>query len=131
MEIFKEILLRVLGTNTLVDYIVLFIFIGIGVTISIRLGVNKRDKYSQNTPIKFNIWFFILDNLQRAISSVFIAFLLIRFGEGLIGRQVTELGALGIGCALDIIKDSSTQYLEKFRCYVRDKFKNINNDSFN
>ena len=44
MDILKEVTDRLLGTVSAVDYLVLSIFILIGITLSIRIDTFKRDK---------------------------------------------------------------------------------------
>lgn len=97
----QEILNSILGNRTLAQYVVAFFFILLGVLISIRLGAYKRDKESPNTPFKFSYTFLTRDNIVRAIGSIAIAFVFIRFGQEILHIEVNELGAFTIGLTFD------------------------------
>lgn len=97
----QEILNSLLGNKTVTQYISSFLFILIGVLISIRLGAFKRDKESPNTPFKFSNKFLAQDNIIRAIGSICIAFVFVRFGEEITGKKITEFQALLLGITFD------------------------------
>lgn len=123
MDILKEVSDRLLGTVSAVDYLVLSIFILIGITLSIRIDTFKRDKTSDATPYEFDIWFFLLDNLKRLLKSFVTIFLVIRFGEDITGKALTEWGAVLVGLGFDQIGVILNEKLDKFKCLIREKFK--------
>lgn len=123
MDILNEVINRILGTVSVIDYLVLSVFILIGITLSIRIDTYKRDKTSDATPYHFDIAFFILDNIKRLIKSFVTIFLVIRFGEDITGKALTEWGAVLLGLGFDQIGVILNEKLDKFRQLIRDKFK--------
>lgn len=79
-QFFQEIASGLLGDYKLSFYITYFLFVIIGVIVSLYLGSLKRDKFSESTPEKFNFKFLIQDNLLRVFGSISLIFLLIRLG---------------------------------------------------
>lgn len=123
MSVLEEIILRLLGTVSIVEYLVLTIFIIIGVTASIRIDTLNRDRLSCETPYKFNFKFFLFDNLKRLLKSVTMIFLIIRFGEDLTGTKLSDWGAVLIGLSFDQVGVIIGDRLEKFKKSMRDKFR--------
>lgn len=79
-ELSTEVLNGLLGDYKLSFYITYFLFVIIGIIISLWLGSLKRDKLSVATPEKFNFRFLIQDNLLRVLGSISLIFLIIRLG---------------------------------------------------
>lgn len=123
MNTIHEVIARLLGAVSIVDYIVLSIFIMIGITASIRIDTIKRDSLSPCTPFEFNLKFFLLDNFKRFIKSFVTIFLIIRFGEDITGKELTEWGAVLLGLGFDQIGGIINQKLENFKKEIRERFK--------
>jgi ABC-type Mn2+/Zn2+ transport system permease subunit len=117
------ILTRLLGNLTTADYLIYFIFIALGVTASIRLQARNRNKMSECTPYHFSFKFFILDNLPRAVGSIIVVFLIIRFWNEYTKTSISELQATLIGLCYDLIKDAFNQLKEKYKNRIRETFK--------
>lgn len=123
MNTIHEVIARLLGAVSIVDYIVLSIFIMIGITASIRIDTIKRDRLSPCTPFEFDLKFFLLDNFKRFIKSFVTIFLIIRFGEDITGKELTEWGAVLLGLGFDQIGGVINQKLENFKKEIRERFK--------
>lgn len=80
MNIINEVIAELLGTYRASFYITYFIFVLLGVIVSLRLGALNRDKSSRNTPYTFSFRFLIQDNLLRILGSFAFVFLTIRLG---------------------------------------------------
>jgi hypothetical protein len=123
MDIFKDILMRLLGDISILNYIVLSIFILIGIMASIRIDASKRNRLSPDTPFNFNFRFLFLDNIKRLLKSFLTIFLIIRFGEDITGKMLTDWGAVLVGVCFDQIGEMINAKLKQFRDTIRDKFK--------
>jgi len=103
MTTINQVIAELLGSFTAAFYITYFIFVLVGVLISLRLQAFTRDKSSKNTPFKFSFTFLLQDNLLRIVSSMAIVFVAIRFGSELFQKEPTYLGALLMGISFDQI----------------------------
>lgn len=103
METINEVLLELLGNYKLSFYIANFIFVLLGVLISVRLHAFSRDKSSKNTPYKFSWKFLVQDNLIRIITSMATVFVVIRLGSDLLGLTPTYPLAVIMGLSFDQI----------------------------
>lgn len=111
----QEIFSGLLGNKTIAEYIVAFIFVLIGVLVSIRVGAIKRDKDSKHTPYEFSYKFLTRDNIVRALASIGIAFVAIRFGKEITGNDTTEFGAFLIGLGFDQLVGKLNQWQKNGR----------------
>lgn len=112
-------LLRILGNVTLTDYLFYLFFIGIGVLISVRFIAKGRNKISDNTPYKFNIKFFIVDNLPRVFLSIIKCFVLIRFWTEITGHELSEYSCIFIGLFFDQSSELLAKFKEKYKAKIR------------
>lgn len=103
MNTLQEIAAGVFGDYKLSFYITYFIFVLIGVIISLRIGAMSRDKNSPHTPFTFSWKFLFQDNLLRMVSSMAVVFVAIRLGQDLLGITPTYAGAVILGISFDQI----------------------------
>lgn len=118
-----EFLLRFLGKLTPLDYLTYFFFIALGVTASIRLLATDRNKMSSCTPYSFSFKFFILDNIPRALGSIVVVFLIIRFWSEYTEQPISELTATVIGLFYDLIREGFSRAKEKYQERIREFFR--------
>lgn len=109
---------NMLGNLSLAYYASTMIFALIGALIGLRLSAMKRDKLSENTPYRFNIWFMIRDNAQRLFTNFLICFVIFRFAGMFITPGVDIMfGAIGIGLFFD---QTVAKLVAKFEAKARD-----------
>jgi hypothetical protein len=101
MNIFNEVLVELLGSYKLSFYIAYFIFVGLGIVVSLRISALKRDRASNNTPYSFSIKFLIQDNLLRILGSFAFVFLSIRLGVELFNTVPEYYTAVIMGLGFD------------------------------
>ena len=101
MNTINQVITELLGSFTAAFYISYFIFVLIGVLISLRVHALGRNKKSTKTPYKFSIKFLLQDNLMRIISSMAVVFVAIRLGSELFGITPTYVGAVAMGLGFD------------------------------
>lgn len=114
----QDILKELFGDITIAKYIAYFIFILLGVLASVRLSAFTRDKESPNTPVRFSYKFITVDNIYRVVSSMAVAFIVIRFSNQISGKEINDFGAVCIGLAFDQV----LFYLAKWQQKIRDNF---------
>jgi hypothetical protein len=89
----------------------LLLFALLAATLSILLQTTSRDVYSNNTPRHFDWIFFIADNWKRALTSLLLICIALRFAPELFGVEISEFWALVIGFGNDkiaqILKDKT------------------------
>lgn len=101
METINEVIAELLGSYRASFYITYFIFVMIGIIISLRLHATSRDKDSKATPFKFSWKFLFQDNLIRMISSICFVFVAIRLGSDLWQVVPTYSSAIAMGLGFD------------------------------
>lgn len=75
----------------------------IGIILSLRLQIIKRDVASARSPIRWSWSFFFLDNAKRMVTTVLLTFVALRFCQELLGIRLTMWFSLLIGLGLDKI----------------------------
>lgn len=103
MNTINEVIIEILGSYKLSFYISHFIFVLLGVLISVRLHAFNRDKNSKNTPFSFSWKFLFQDNLMRIITSMATVFVVIRLGNELLGLEPTYTLSVIMGISFDQI----------------------------
>lgn len=119
MSFIDEYLIEILGDKSLATWLASFTFVLIGSIVSLRVIAFTRDKTSDTTPYKFNLWFMFRDNAPRLIGSIFVAFSFIRFGEQLTGKVFNDFMCFVLGLAFDV----ALYFLAEWSKKARDKFK--------
>lgn len=97
----NDFLSQLLGTTNVPTYLAGFVLAAIGALISLRLHAASRDKLSGNTPVKFSIRFFLLDNINRLFTGLLITFVAFRFTNEFLGAEFTMWSAFLIGLLND------------------------------
>lgn len=115
----NEYFIGLLGNRTIVGWLLAFTFILVGVIISLCIQSMQRDKLSKSTPYKWNFWFLLRDNFTRFIGSVFIAFALVRFGEEITGKYLSDIGCFTLGLCFDM----AFVFIEKWQAKAREVIK--------
>jgi hypothetical protein len=106
----KTFLDNVLGTQDAGHFAAAFFFAIIGVAISLLIHSTNRDKDSQRTPIKFNVWFLIRDNSTRIILNILLILATLRFYVEIKGEDLSMLGALTVGLGWDKLSELLRNY---------------------
>lgn len=107
-----------LGNLTVAYYASTMIFALIGALIGLRLSAMKRDKLSDKTPYKFNLWFMLRDNAQRLFTNFLICFVIFRFAGVFISTGFdVMLSAIGVGLFFD---QTIAKFVAKFESKARD-----------
>jgi ABC-type methionine transport system permease subunit len=109
--IMKDFIATLLGNQSASAFAALVFFSLLGAVLSLLLHTTKRDPNSIATPRKFSWIFFIEDNWKRAITSLILIYLALRFTPELFGVQINEFWAIAIGLCNDqlaqFIKDKT------------------------
>lgn len=121
MDLLTIFLQRFFGAYTAVDWLTYIGFLIIGITISVGFKSRTRDKLSPNTPYKFNLKFFIIDNFPRVLSSLLACFVVIRFSSSL-GFVFIDVYAIVLGLLFDQFRDIYTEVKESYRDKIRKFF---------
>jgi ABC-type phosphate/phosphonate transport system permease subunit len=103
MSTINQVIAELLGSFTAAFYITYFLFVLLGVIISLRLHAFNRDKSSKKTPYKFSLKFLFQDNLIRIVSSMAVVFVAIRLGTELFSVTPNYAGAVAMGLGFDQI----------------------------
>lgn len=107
----KQFISTLLGGQTASAFAALLFFALLGAAISMLLHTTKRDPNSTATPIRFSWLFFIEDNWKRAITSLLLIYVALRFTPDIIGVTINEFWAIAIGLCNDklaeLIKDKT------------------------
>lgn len=101
MSTIDEVLVNLLGDYNLAFYISSFIFVGLGLLVSLRISAMSRNPLSPSTPYTFQWGFLIRDNALRIIGSFAFVFAIVRFGSDLTGQVPTHLGSFLLGLGFD------------------------------
>lgn len=117
MNFLQQLITELLGTYSAAFYVTYFIFVLIGVFISLRINLAKRDKKSVYTPFAFSWSFFLQDNIFRIITSMAMVFVTIRLGTEMMNVIPTYPGAVILGLGMD----QALIRLEKFTLTTRRK----------
>lgn len=96
----KDFLLSLLGMPW-TQFLSVFFFVLVGITISLLVDSMGRDTKSTKTPSKFSWKFLLLDNLKRIFLVVLVIFVSIRFYTELYEGTVNEWAGLLLGLSLD------------------------------
>lgn len=83
------------------QFLSVFFFVLVGITISLLVDSMGRDTKSTKTPSKFSWKFLLLDNLKRIFLVVLVIFVSIRFYTELYEGTVNEWAGLLLGLSLD------------------------------
>ena len=102
----QQIIAQLLGESlTPVVLLVAYIFAYIGIFFRWFWMYQTKGKIDPTTPVKFNLNYWLRDNLLPKLFSVMATFLLIfislRFAQELIGNVFSYWYALGVGLGLD------------------------------
>lgn len=119
MEILNEVLSELLGSYKASLYITYFIFVMLGIIVSLRVASLGRDKMSNNTPYKFSFGFLIQDNILRVLGSLAFVFLSIRLGVELFNVVPEYYSATLMGLGFD----QSLLLAKKWQDLAREKLK--------
>lgn len=103
------------GTTDLPTYSAGLLMALIGLSFYFYGKIRKRDKDSENTPIKFSLLFFLRDNLIDIVFSLLAIFLSLRFSVEYAGVEVTMFYSLGIGWGLPKVISLMYDYQSKAR----------------
>lgn len=114
----KSVFANLLGDHPVDFYITFFACVLIGTIISLGWSISKRDKYSESTPRKFNLWFFLLDNTPRFLANMALIFVIIRFGSEVFGVIPNYWGAVLLGLSSDRL----AHFGQKLKDIAREKF---------
>lgn len=74
-----EFLNNLIGEGGAQHFLSLMFFALIGANVNLYLDVKKRDKFALSTPMKWDFWFMVLDNIPRALGSLLLMFAGVRF----------------------------------------------------
>lgn len=104
-----DILTDLLGSLTLVNYIVAFIFVLLTLIVKWIWKTVDSVKNDNKTPKKFSWSFWFEDNIKHKllsfIGNLIAVFILLRFSIEIIGVSFSYILAVGIGFALDAYVD--------------------------
>lgn len=112
MTILSAFLERITGQDNPADFLYYIFFAFVGVTIMLLFQTTSREVNSVNTPMRFSWRFLWCDNTKRILLSVLLIYVSLRFTKTLLGFNLSEPYALGIGAGLDKISEILK---EKFR----------------
>jgi hypothetical protein len=76
-----------LGFLSLKLFLVMLLFAGLGIAVSLLIHSQKRDQASKNTPEKFSFLFLIRDNWKSIAMTALIVILTIRFATSFFPDQ--------------------------------------------
>jgi hypothetical protein len=100
---------NVTGGISVADYLTFFFFAFIGLFFRWYFTAKKAIKTNPLTPAKFNIWYWLRDNLEPKLLSGIVTFLVlfisIRFAVNLVGYSASYFYALGVGICFDYFVD--------------------------
>jgi len=101
MNTINEVIAELLGSYKASFYITYFIFVMLGIVVSLRLQSLQRDKQSSATPFKFSWRFLLQDNIKQWLGSLAFVFLSIRVGADTWGIVPTYASAVIMGLCFD------------------------------
>lgn len=119
MNTINEVIAELLGSYKASFYITYFIFVMLGIIVSLRIASLNRDKNSNSTPYKFNFWFLIQDNFLRVLGSLAFVFLSIRLGVELFNKVPEYWSAVLMGLGFD----QALLLAKKWQDLAREKLK--------
>lgn len=119
MNLIDKIVTNLLGAYTFDFYVVYFLFVVVGVFLSLSVAVLFRNKNSVDTPYKFSSKFLWKDNKHRVIASVLTVFLSVRFAPELYRGEPTYFTGFLLGGCLD----QAIYWLGQIQRSGRAKFK--------
>ena len=100
---------NVTGGITVADYLTFFFFAFIGLFFRWYFTARRAIKNNPLTPFKFNIWYWLRDNLEPKLLSglvtCLVIFISIRFAVNLVGYNASYFYALIVGIAFDYFVD--------------------------
>jgi hypothetical protein len=97
----KDFTATLLGNQSASAFAALVFFALLGALLSMLLHTTRRDVLHSATPIRFSWRFFIQDNWKRAITSLILIYLALRFTPEIFGIEVNEFWAIAIGLCND------------------------------
>lgn len=98
----------ILGTADYKLFFSLYFFGVIGLIISLLLNAAHRNPVAPTTPLKFHVWFMIVDNYKRIVLSFLLIFVVVRFYNEIFNEPISPWLSLLAGLGLDKI----SQYLK-------------------
>lgn len=101
----------VFGTIDIPSILVGFLYLCVGILLSIFVDANKRDLLSTRTPFEFSYFFLIRDNWKKTLFTLFIGALSLRFCNDLFGAEPTMYMAFIVGYSAD----KFTDYIKKLQ----------------
>jgi hypothetical protein len=119
MNTVNEIITELLGSYKASFYITYFIFVMLGIIVSLRIASLGRDKQSSKTPYNFSFWFLIQDNFLRILGSLAFVFLSIRLGVELFNTVPQYYTAVLMGLGFD----QTLLFVKKWQDLAREKLK--------
>lgn len=125
-QIFNEVVSNLMGKYPASFYITYFIFVMLGIIVSLRIQALNRDKLSDSTPIKFSWRFLLQDNLKQWIGSLVFVFLSIRIGADAWGVVPTYVSAVIMGLSFDYSLSFIGKWIEKIQSKIRENIKLLN-----
>lgn len=106
-----------LGTLSPSQFVALFFLAIIGAVLSMLLQTTNRNISSDQTPKHFSWSFFMQDNWKRIVTALLLIYVSLRFAPEILGINITEFVALGIGFSLDkiaqLLKDKTNIFGQK------------------
>jgi hypothetical protein len=119
MNTINEVIAELLGSYKASFYITYFIFVMLGIIVSLRISSLKRDKQSSSTPYKFSFGFLIQDNIVRVLGSIAFVFLSIRCSVELFYTVPEYYTAVLMGLGFD----QALMLAKKWQDLAREKLK--------
>lgn len=97
-----------LGQYSFTEFIIFVVFFCLGAAIFFGIDVRRSVKKDPTTPVKFNLWFMIRDNIFRFIAVLAAIYMSIRFYEDFYGTALNEKLAMTMGIGIDAIIGKAT-----------------------
>jgi amino acid transporter len=118
-----QILNDLLGSLTIVNYIVAFFFVFLALLAKWTYKTIDGIKNSPHTPEKMDWTYWLKDNLYpklvSLLSSVISVFIILRFSNDLVGQQFSYFFALVVGFGLDYFVDKIKKMQPKLMATVQ------------
>lgn len=89
------------GAYETTEFLWCLFFALIGHLLVTFLDVSTRDVNKPGTPLTFSWIIFLENNLRRILRNIFLIYISIRFYPQLIGKELTDFGALIAGISVD------------------------------
>ena len=106
MKQINEALEIIFGGKSGGYYLAGLFFCGIAILLSWYLASTKRDKLSPNTPVKYNFWFLVWDNIKKGFVTLSLQFILFRVFD-----LSNVLAMIGVGFFLSFGLDKAIEWL--------------------